>query len=61
MSWKKILKNNIVTLEELKQHIKLKPKEEKELRKIIQIHPLCISKHYLSNFFNAKTRIPAYK
>ena len=39
---------NISTLEELKKYIKLTPLEEKELEEVVKIHPMLISKYYLS-------------
>jgi len=48
MSWQEKLDKNVSTVEELKQFVTLTRTEEKLLRKIIQIHPMSISRHYLS-------------
>ncbi len=48
MDWKKELKNNITTLEELKQYIPISLKEEKAIKKVIEIHPMSITRYYLS-------------
>ncbi|MFC1563027.1 KamA family radical SAM protein [candidate division KSB1 bacterium] len=48
MTWKNKLKENICTIEQLKKHIKLTQYEEKQLQKVISIHPMSITKYYLS-------------
>ncbi len=48
MTWENQLKKNICGIEQLKKYIKLTPKEEKQLRKAAEIHPMSISRHYLS-------------
>lgn len=48
MRWQKKLKENITTIEQLKKYIKLTPKEEKKLQKVIKVHPMSITKYYLS-------------
>ena len=48
MRWKDELKNNICTIEQLKGYIQMSPKQEKRLRKIIERHPMSITRYYLS-------------
>lgn len=48
MYWRNKLKENITTVSELKKHIHLTPMEEKVIRKVIKIHPMSITKYYLS-------------
>lgn len=47
-TWQEELKNNIRSIEELKKHLKLGKDEEKALRKVINIHPMNITRYYLS-------------
>jgi lysine 2,3-aminomutase len=46
--WQDELANNVTTLEELKEYIDLTGSEEKELQKVIDIHPMSIPRYYLS-------------
>jgi KamA family protein len=46
--WENKLKKNICDVKALKKYIELTPKEEKELEKIIDIHPMSVNKYYLS-------------
>ena len=48
MKWQQKLKNNVSTVEELKEFITLTRTEEKLLRRVVKIHPMSISRHYLS-------------
>ena len=48
MAWKDELKHNIRTVEQLKHHLRLTPKEERQLRKVVGRHPMSISRYYLS-------------
>jgi lysine 2,3-aminomutase len=48
LDWKKELRQNITTVEELKEYLPLTPEEEGDLRKVIDIHPMNISRYYLS-------------
>ncbi len=41
--WKNKFKNNICSIEELKKHLKLTKKEVKDLKKVINIHPMGVS------------------
>lgn len=48
MGWENKLKENICTIKQLKEHISLTSKEEKLLKKVIGIHPMRITRYYLS-------------
>jgi len=48
MKWRNKLKKNICTVDELKKHIKISKKEEAAVRKVVDIHPMSISRYYLS-------------
>jgi KamA family protein len=48
MKWQTKLKQNVTTVDELKKYIKLNKKEERLLRDVVKIHPMSISRHYLS-------------
>ncbi len=48
LDYRKELKNNITTVDELKQYLRLSPKEEEELRRVTKIHPMNIPRYYLS-------------
>lgn len=48
MGWRKTLKNNAVTIDDIREYVNLSEKEEKELEEIIKIHPMSITKYYLS-------------
>ncbi|MFC1727944.1 KamA family radical SAM protein [Nanoarchaeota archaeon] len=48
MDYKEKLKQNITNIDELKEHIKLTKKEESLLKQVTKIHPLSITRHYLS-------------
>jgi len=48
MDWREELRNNITTVDELKEYIPLTTEEEADLRKVIDIHPMNIPRYYLS-------------
>ncbi len=48
MSWQEELKKNISTIEQLKEYIDLTPLEQKQLKRIIDRHPMSITRYYLS-------------
>jgi len=48
LDYLKELKNNITTVDELKQYLPLSSEEEADLRKVIDIHPMNIPRYYLS-------------
>jgi lysine 2,3-aminomutase len=48
LDWKKELKNNITSVKDLKEYLPLTRKEETDLRKVVRIHPMNISRYYLS-------------
>ncbi|VUT28034.1 MAG: L-lysine 2,3-aminomutase [Candidatus Syntrophoarchaeum sp. GoM_oil] len=47
-AWEDELNKNIRTVDDLKEYVKLSPKEVKQLQKIIERHPMSISRYYLS-------------
>ncbi len=48
MTWQKELEQSICTVEDLAKHVKLTKKEQEQLQKIIEIHPMRITRYYLS-------------
>ncbi|MCU7854049.1 MAG: KamA family radical SAM protein [Candidatus Thiodiazotropha sp. (ex Monitilora ramsayi)] len=48
IDWQKELKNNISTIDSLKQYIELSEEEEKTLREVVDNHPMNIPRYYLS-------------
>ena len=48
MSWEDELKNNICTIEQLSDYIELSPREKRRLTKIIERHPMSITRYYMS-------------
>ncbi len=48
MPWQKELKESICTLEQMGGYIDLTPKEEEQLRKVVERHPMRISRYYMS-------------
>ncbi len=48
MTWRTELKNNICTVEQLKQYLDLTRKQEKQLKKVIEKHPMSITRYYMS-------------
>lgn len=48
MLWETELKKSIRTIHRLKRHIDLSPREEKQLKSIIERHPMHITRYYMS-------------
>ena len=48
MGWQSELKENITSVEELGKHIKLNPREAEMLQKVVEMHPMSISRYYMS-------------
>jgi len=48
MTWKEELRHNISTIEQLKRYISLTPKQERQFKKIIEKHPMSITRYYMS-------------
>lgn len=46
MKWQDELKMNINTVEQLKQYVKLPPKEERKLQKVTERHPMRLTRYY---------------
>ncbi len=48
MIWRKELKNNITTLEDLEKYIYISDKDRKILADVIELHPMSITRYYMS-------------
>jgi KamA family protein len=48
LDWQQELKNNISSVDELKDYIALSPEEEADLRDVVSAHPMNIPRYYLS-------------
>jgi KamA family protein len=48
MSWQNELKENIISIDQLQDYTYLPPKEKKQLKKIVERHPMRITKYYFS-------------
>jgi KamA family protein len=48
MTWENDLKESICTIAQLREYIEITPKEERRLRKVIEKHPMCITRYYMS-------------
>ncbi len=48
MSWEKKLNESICSIDELKKYIKISPIEEIKLKEVVRMHPMKMTKYYLS-------------
>ena len=48
MSWKDELKNNITTIEDLEKYIVLSDDQKKILKEVTDLHPMSITRYYMS-------------
>lgn len=48
MAWTDELKNNIQTVEELQAHIPIADSEVEDIRRIIEMHPMSVTRYYMS-------------
>lgn len=48
MTWQESIKENITNVDQLENHIRILPSEKKVLRRITKLHPMSITKYYLS-------------
>lgn len=48
VDWRRELKNNVTTLEQLKEFIPLSEQEERDLAQVMEFHPLNIPRYYLN-------------
>jgi len=48
MKWENKLKENVTSVDQLKQYCKFTPREEEILRKVVELHPMSVTKYYLS-------------
>ncbi|MBW1644503.1 MAG: KamA family radical SAM protein, partial [Deltaproteobacteria bacterium] len=48
MSWTEELKNNIETIDQLKEYVDIPHNQEKRLKRVIDVHPMSITRYYAS-------------
>lgn len=48
MPWRKELKHNIRTINQLKKYIAISPKEERQIERVITQHPMSVTRYYMS-------------
>lgn len=48
MSWIEDLKNNIETIDQLKEYVDIPHDQEKRLKRVIDVHPMSITRYYAS-------------
>ncbi|MGM0601169.1 MAG: KamA family radical SAM protein [Candidatus Rifleibacteriota bacterium] len=48
INWREEFKNNINSVEKLKEYIELSEEEEKQLREVVANHPMNVNRYYLS-------------
>lgn len=48
MKWEKELKKNIHTIDQLEDYVELSPKEKRRLQRVIERHPMSITRYYMS-------------
>jgi lysine 2,3-aminomutase len=48
MRWQEELKENICSITQLEDYIKLSPKEKRQIQKIMEMHPMSITRYYMS-------------
>lgn len=48
MNWVEELKNNIETIDQLKEYIRIPHDQEKRLKRVMEIHPMSITRYYAS-------------
>ncbi|MBW1813738.1 MAG: KamA family radical SAM protein [Deltaproteobacteria bacterium] len=48
MSWTEELKNNIETIDQLKEYVDIPHDQEKRLKRVIDVHPMSITRYYAS-------------
>jgi len=48
MTWENELKERICTIEQLAEYIEFTPEERQQLQKIVEIHPMSITRYYMS-------------
>lgn len=61
MYWEDELSHNITSLEQLKEYIDLSPEEEIEIAKVINKHPMSITRYYLKLITQNNTLSPIYR
>ncbi|MFO8062483.1 MAG: KamA family radical SAM protein [bacterium] len=58
MYWEDELKHNITSLEQLREYIDMSPDEETEIAKVIEKHPMSITRYYLNLIKKSDTLSP---
>ena len=48
MNWIDELKNNIETIDQLKEYVDIPHDQEKRLKRVIEVHPMSITRYYAS-------------
>ncbi len=48
MSWREELRENIRTVDQLKEFVDLSPDVEEKLRKVVEMHPMSVTRYYAS-------------
>ena len=61
LDWQQELQNNVTGIDQLKDYIDLEPEEEKDLRRVIDNHPMNIPRYYLSLIDPADRQDPIRK
>lgn len=46
--WREELRNNICTTEQLRKYLPLTPREERQIERVIEHHPMSITRYYMS-------------
>lgn len=46
--WREELRYNIRTIEQLKKYLSLSPREERQIKRVIEHHPMSITRYYMS-------------
>jgi lysine 2,3-aminomutase len=46
--WREELRHNIRTIEQLRKYIALTPREERQIKRVIEHHPMSITRYYMS-------------
>jgi len=61
MTWENELKKSICTIAQLEKYIKLTPKEKRELQRVMEVHPMRITRYYMSLIDNNDLNDPIRK
>lgn len=61
VDWKSELKNNVVTIDQLKQYTNFSAGEENALREVVKVHPINIPRYYLELIHKENPHDPVRK